>query len=170
MVDRSTRTYYLNPWWSEHHSFASPLSPDECRAILDNSTTTFLGRSVGRNLLTDRRYVLFKRPRLWTGIEPAAYVRLVEATGGGTSVDVVIQSSRNFRVFAGVALALPVIALGETAFGRGAVQDYRVVILEFVFFTGAVLFYTVFSRRRGRDDPAFLSQFLAESLRLRQVE
>lgn len=35
MVDGTTRAYSLNPWWSEQHTFASPLSPDDLSIATD---------------------------------------------------------------------------------------------------------------------------------------
>jgi hypothetical protein len=168
----ATWQYYVNPWWRERRNFVTRLSRDECRHVLTETTTRFLGRRVGRTVFSPADFTLRRLTFFRNDMKPYAYVRLAGSTSGDTLVRVTLSGSLFFRYFQIVWYVLiALISIGTLASLAGQnrpamTSDLAVYLAILAAFPFSL---TVFGRTLARGDRAFLLGFLTDELQLRQA-
>ncbi len=166
MSDISWR-YYWDPWWREMRTYFTPLSVAECRRILTESTTRFLGRRVRRALFSPVDFTLSRVVWYRNDLKPVAYIKLREVPGRGALVLVTLSGWRSGQVFWVVWFGfLAVFALISAS---DVVKEGATGLWGPLFGSGMAAFgllLNAFGRFLGRSGPAFLLGFLQEHLRL----
>lgn len=159
--------YYLNPWWRQHEQYVSPLTPAECRQVINASTAVFLGRSVGRGLLSTADFTLHRISFVQNGFRPYAYVKLTERATGGTLVSVTLSASRPVQAFSVIWLGFVATVTILATIGEAT---QRSAWIEPAGFGGGMIAFFLTVNAIGRlaalRDSAFLRGFLGEELHL----
>jgi hypothetical protein len=162
--------YYLNPWWREYHVSFTRLASEECRRVLNESTTRLLGRQVGRSLISSADFTLHRVTFYSNSFKPHAYVRLTAGAVGGTVVKVTLSSARSvqgFMAFWFGFLTLWTLLASPAVFQQGtAGLIFPVEGLGMATF-GFLL--NAFGRSLGAGDVKFLLRFLKEQLHLEDL-
>ena len=160
--------YYFNPWWTERHTYFSKLTSDECRRLINESTTPFLGR-IRRALFSSADFTLHRMSFFRNSFRPYAYVNLTDAVSSGTLVAVTLSAARSVQLFfifwfgfLGFWTALATWSVLQ----RGPF-DFLVPLFGLGMATFGFLL-NVFGRALAADDAAFLISFLRDELGLQQ--
>ena len=157
--------YYLNPWWRQRHIFLTPRPVEECRRLLNETTTRFLGRRVARSLISSTDFTLCRVTFYNNSFKPYAYVTLVQAGYGGTLVEVTFSSSRWTRFFLAMWFGLLALFALLAAIAAGRQGDWT-----FDAFVGGMAAFgfglNAFGRVLAGGDRAFLLGFLTDELGL----
>lgn len=163
--------YYFNPWWQEQHVYATRLDEHECRRRLDESTSRFLFRSVGRAMVSSADYTLHHVTFFRNSFKPYAYVKLDSSMAPPTIVRVTLSapvSVRVFFVFWYAFLAL-YVTVGTLAAGGHLRDPSAAVLLAFAAgFAALPLVMNTFGRVLSQGDRDYLTTFLMNELELRE--
>jgi hypothetical protein len=159
--------YYWNPWWREKRIYFTDQSVEDCRRLLNESTSRFLGRRVRRTLYTPADFTLYRNAFYNNGFRPYAYVIMREGLGRGTLVTVTVSTAtftRWFLVFwFGFIAVWTALALGSgLREGRLELAGLAIGAAFAVF----MLLLNAFGRLVARGDQSFLEDFLREEIGL----
>lgn len=163
--------YYFNPWWREEHAYVTSLTAAQCRSRLNRSTTRFLGRSVGRAMLSAADFTVHHITLFNNGFKPFGYVNFDEATTPPeTIVHVTLSGAFSLQVFFviwGAFMCLIGVATVVAAIGHapasGDMSAFSVIPLLFI----APFALNTFGRSIAFGDRDYLTRFLVDELELR---
>ncbi len=173
MIARQARQpewqYYLNPWWSEEHVFATRLSKAECQGRLNDATTRWLSRSVARALVSVADFTLHRVTFYNNGFKPFAYLRFLESTPPDTTVRVTFSASNSVRVFFVVwyaFLALFTAGILVSTVGRQPSSAVAVPLAFIAAFIAWPVVLTALGRGIAHGDRRYLTDFIVTTLEL----
>lgn len=161
--------YFLNPWWREEYTFFSSFPPDECRRLINESTTRFLGRRVGRALISTADFTLHRVTFYRNSFKPHAYVTLQQTSSGGTLVRVTVSEARSVQAF--MAVWFGFLAFWAAISLTAVLQQGAAGLTIPLFGLGMAVFgllINLVGRVMGYRDTDFLLRFLQDELELRE--
>lgn len=163
--------YFLNPWWQEKRVYVTRLDLQECRRRLDESTSRFLWRAVGRAMVSAADYTLHHVTFWRNSFKPYAYVKLDGSTPPQTIVRVTLSAPVSVRVFFVfwyafllVYATVGAMAAHEHLAGPDALLLGGLVVL----FAAMPMVMNTFGRVMSQGDRDFLVGFLMNELELRE--
>jgi hypothetical protein len=163
--------YFLNPWWQERQVYVTSLDLQECRRRLDESTSRFLWRAVGRGMVSAADYTLHHVTFWRNSFRPYAYVKLDGSMPPQTIVRVTLSAPVSVRVFFvfWYAFLLVYVAVGAmAAHGHIAGPDALLFGGFVVLFAAMPMAMNTFGRVMSQGDRDFLTGFLMNELELRE--
>lgn len=163
--------YYLNPWWREVRVYVTNLDEHECRRRLDESTSRFLGRVVGRAMFSAAAYTLHHVTFFRNSFKPYAYIKFDASFPPQTILRVTFMSPVSVRVFFVFWYAFLVfyatVALAA-AWSHLRSGEALLIALFLGGFAAMPLLMNTVGRAVSSGDPQFLTQFLLDELELRE--
>lgn len=164
--------YYLNPWWREQRLYLTRLSKTECQRRLNETTTRFLGRRVGRAMLSSADFTLHRVAFYNNSFKPYMYVTFDDSMPQ-TVVRVTLSASNSVRVFLVVWYGFLTVFTAGVLISTAGHQASPAIALPFAFVAGFCLWpvlLTAFGRTIASGDRQFLTGFLVEELELTQPQ
>ncbi|TMD94640.1 MAG: hypothetical protein E6I72_12395 [Chloroflexi bacterium] len=165
--------YYLNPWWREQRLYVTRLSKAECQRRLNEATTRFLGRRVGRAWLSAADFTLHRVTFYNNGFKPFVYVTLDDSMPPETAVRMTLSGSNSVRLFFVVwygFLALFAAGVLISTPGRQPPSDLAFPLGIMALFLAWPVVLNAFGRAIAYGDRQFLTTFLVEELELKQSQ
>ena len=163
--------YFLNPWWQEKQVYVTSLDLQECRRRLDESTSRFLGRAVGRAMVSAADYTLHRVTFWRNSFKTYAYVNLDASMPPQTIVRVTLSAPLSVRLFFVFWYAFLLVYVAVGAMGaHGHLADPDALLLGgfVVLFAAMPMAMNTIGRVMSQGDRDFLTGFLMNELALRE--